>query len=390
MTKHNKKHLAVILMVSLLLGLISVPTATKAVSKPKLSSKTVTVVKGDEATVKILGVKKSNINDVSINVVDDDIADAVNETKTKLTVYGYESGSTTIKVIIDLKKKNAGKKKYVLKLNVIVRVQDSSIYTQPPVQTTAPVSDVNGKVKYISDRSVEYNTEYSEHRVFFSLKDASESRVTGSGKAVIKITNEDGAVVYTQTKVFSQQDFSSWTSALNGTRLMCCLHILDSEIEKGTAKKGSLTLEVTLDNGFHFDEYKMSIGELPLVEATSVVKIELPQVPMTLHDYSYDNTIRYSYQLTDIRYTAEKNYSGSTYTVHVYYSGKKTYDYRGSGQSSMCTIAGKLYKANTSTVVDSASGHTPSIDSNDSFENVDATFYNIPAGDYKLEVLSTN
>lgn len=82
--------------------------------------------------------------------------------------------------------------------------------------------------------------------------------------------------------------------------------------------------------------------------------------------------------------------SDGKWTVHLYFSGNKSFDIRGKGQSSSCEIGYKLYKAGLNTVVASGSAYTPAVDLNDSFSDVEETLYDIAPGKYRLEILSTN
>ena len=175
-----------------------------------------------------------------------------------------------------------GKKKFVC----TVTVKDKET---PKDETKDNTKDntSNDEIHYISDRSVEYNQAYQEHRVFFSFRASEQSdRIATSGNAGIKITNNDGTVVYDNVIPFSESDFSNWTSALQGTRYLCCIRIKDSDITPGTNSFGTLELSIQLTSGAKFDVHKMSLNYLP--EQTAVATVVPDQNPQEVYNKNFD------------------------------------------------------------------------------------------------------
>ena len=375
--KMVKKGLSLLLVMAVLFSVVSI-SCSNAKSKPRLSDTNVIIDCSNGIAyknVKILGIKKSTIKSVEFEC-SNEIADAYwsKYTPGRIQISGLFNGSSKVTATVHLKKSLNGKKKFKWIISV----------------TVINKADRNNLIMYISDRSVEYSSEYLEYRVFFSLMNSNKERKSTSGKATIIFTNDAGEKVYENTVAFSPADFSDWTAALTGTKLLCCIHIPLSQITPGKSNKGSVSLHVETDNGASFEESKHSVSNLPLISAETVVKIELPSTPCLLNDYDYNNKVRYSYSLQSIRYKVEKNSFDDLYKVTLYFSGNKTYDYRGTGQSSTCAIGYKLYKSGSNVVAESGTAYTPALNMSDSFEDTEETIYNLPAGDYKLEVLNTN
>ncbi|MBQ9976668.1 MAG: hypothetical protein IJP16_09155 [Clostridia bacterium] len=119
-------------------------------------------------------------------------------------------------------------------------------------------------------------------------------------------------------------------------------------------------------------------------EAEQGVKITLKNsLPTTISNYSYSNKLESTYRITDWSYT-----STST-SATVSFSGQKTYDINGSGQSRAVKIGWKLYDSE-GYVVDDGTAYGSSIKENEKFKNCDASLYSLEPGTYTIEIMSVN
>lgn len=119
-------------------------------------------------------------------------------------------------------------------------------------------------------------------------------------------------------------------------------------------------------------------------EAEQGVKITLKNsLPTTISNYSYSNKLESTYRITDWSYT-----STST-SATVSFSGQKTYDVNGSGQSRAVKIGWKLYDSE-GYVVDDGTAYGSSIKENEKFKNCDASLYSLEPGTYTIEIMSVN
>lgn len=107
-------------------------------------------------------------------------------------------------------------------------------------------------------------------------------------------------------------------------------------------------------------------------------------LPKTI-SYYRSNSIQSSCSVTDISFEV----SGDD--LYIYFTGKKTYDSRGSGQSDSCKIGWKLYDDNNN-VIASGTAYTLSIAVGEGFVKTKDTAYNCiePGGTYRLVILNVN
>lgn len=174
--------------------------------------------------------------------------------------------------------------------------------------TSQTKNDKADEVQYIGARSVDYEEETSQFRVFFHLADSNEIEIDASGTASISIQNDNGESVFNKEIPFTKDDFTSWTNAhWDESKYMACIYIPVSDITTGTIESGTLSLKVTLSNGVYFDKNDMKInGHLPLQET----KISLPSVPNTYKEFNYKNELKYEVEVKEISYKLGSCYDG--------------------------------------------------------------------------------
>ncbi|MBO5231413.1 MAG: hypothetical protein J6B88_02215 [Clostridia bacterium] len=161
-------------------------------------------------------------------------------------------------------------------------------------------------IQYISDREVEYDDTNKYHIVFFGLQDATDTYLSASGTASITITDETDTNLFKKDIPFTSNDFTDWTNQhWDSSRYLCGIYIKDSELQGSASSSGTLSLEVTLADGTHFEAKALNISDLPSIS----VKVNLPTIPATFKDMrysSYTSTV----QITKLEYKSEVNYDG--------------------------------------------------------------------------------
>ena len=137
-----------------------------------------------------------------------------------------------------------------------------------------------------------------------------------------------------------------------------------------------------------------SCGEMdPEVNETlSKCSLELPALPQAVSYYSYGNKLHSSVEVTAISYEFEYYRDGKV-TLTAKFSGTKTYDYRGPGQSDDVKIGWKLYDPNGN-VFRTGTFNSPNIAEGESFTSKeDDLIYNFEAtdpGKFKLVLSNVN
>lgn len=149
-----------------------------------------------------------------------------------------------------------------------------------------------------------------------------------------------------------------------------------------------------LEHNYKSDGTCYSCGqENPIVSQTlASCSLELPVLPKSVSYYSYSGKLYSTVNVTNVTYKFECDNDGKI-SLNLFFSGDKTYDYRGSGQSDSCKIGWKLYGPN-GTVVKSGTCYSPSVAIGESFadeeENAFYSFDNMKTGAYRLEISNVN
>lgn len=132
----------------------------------------------------------------------------------------------------------------------------------------------------------------------------------------------------------------------------------------------------------------------PIVEETiAQCSLEVPTLPNLISYYNYSGNEKYSsVNVTNITYKFDCNNDGEI-SLDVYFSGEKSYDKKGTGQSDACRIGWKLYGPDGA-VIKSGTFHSPSIAMGETFSNQEETVLyehdNGAPGTYRLEILNVN
>ncbi len=172
----------------------------------------------------------------------------------------------------------------------------------------------------------------------------------------------------------------------------------DQQITWSTTNSYSLSVSSTgkitaLKPGSGYVYAKSANGKTArcLVTVTkATVKIVLrDSLPTTLREYNYKNEVNTTWSVTDFRYSARYYEYRDQYTVDLYFSGTKVYDYRGSGQGAACSISWQLYDSD-GYVVDSGTCRSPSVRMGEKFRDAHDYIFDLSAGTYYLELHSTN
>ena len=108
-------------------------------------------------------------------------------------------------------------------------------------------------------------------------------------------------------------------------------------------------------------------------------------LPKTISYYTYTGSIQSSCSVTGVEFEV----SGDD--LYIYFTGRKTYDSRGSGQSDSCKIGWKLYDSNNNVIAD-GTAYTLSLAMGEGFVKTKTTAYNCitPGETYKLVILNVN
>lgn len=149
-----------------------------------------------------------------------------------------------------------------------------------------------------------------------------------------------------------------------------------------------------LEHSYYTSGKCIRCGAMDPVASNTLAKCSLsvPSLPKSVNYKSYSGKLYSTVNVTNITYKFEYEGDG-TVSLLVYFSGTKTYDYRGAGQSDRCKIGWKLYDANGN-VFNTGTFSSPSIAVGESFSNQEDdlifNFNDAAPGAYRLEILDVN
>ena len=232
---------------------------------------------------------------------------------------------------------------------------------------------LSNKVSYISSRSVSHNDTQKCFLIQFKLLDSNKIAMKCPTLVYVYIINEDGETVYDKVKAVTARDYRGE---------LATVVISDSAINGGMNRNGTIYYKVYSDY-FTFNTYDYNVyGDLPMKGVT----VELPRLPQTISYYSYSGKLYSSVKVTGISY--ELHYDDS---LLILFSGEKTYDYQGSGQSDSCKIGWKLYDSE-GYVVDDGTFYSTAVRQGEKFRNGECFAWDciVPGETYRLEILDVN
>lgn len=237
------------------------------------------------------------------------------------------------------------------------------------------------KVHWISERSIDNLEDENQFRLMFSLKDSNENWLKVPVIVTIKITNDNGELIYKATKVVKVSDYSGWTNGYGKQWTAAAVYIPYSDITPGTTSAGTISFEVYNDYvSFDTSTLKISSG-LPLKPTTII----MPILPETLYEYGYKDSITSSVKITDITYEVVGD------DLYIYFTGEKLYDKEGNRYSRSCKVGWKLYDSD-GYIIDSGTFYSPSIAVGEKFRNEKAYAWDVikPGETYRLEISSVD
>jgi len=240
------------------------------------------------------------------------------------------------------------------------------------------------QVQWIRERKIARNSTADGWDITFMLTRTNQDYdcIKVSCDVDVYVTNDDGQVVYEKTHKVKPTDFIR-----RGGNYVALIKIYDTDLTPGSNEDGTVAFKCYRTGFFSFNEYSYTVyGDLPLkTNVNLTVRTPLPKV---LAEYDYRGRTESLFTVTDISYKVKRIYDG-TYTMYLYFTGEKSYDENGSGQSASCKIGWKLYDEDGYTI-DSGTCYTANIAPGEKFRNAEEIIFDLYEGNYYLEILSTN
>jgi hypothetical protein len=275
-----------------------------------------------------------------------------------------DSGKITVKFVA------SGSVSYDIKDTSILRASWSGKWSNHKTTLNFTGLSTGSTIVTISN---DFNSEKIKIKVTVDMTKEVTGVSLNKSSATLSIGDDDLALTATITPSNATNKNLTWTSS--NTKVATV-----SKYGKVTpVSAGNAVITVTTEDGQYTAECSITV--------TSPVTITMPSVPQDFTNYtsSTAKTIKQKYTLSNVYYEVKASYDG-TYTVYLYFDGQKTYDYRGSGNSSTVSIGWKLYKDGI--VVDSGTAYSQSIAEGEKFAGAKDYVWNLSEGEYELKILS--
>ncbi len=260
--------------------------------------------------------------------------------------------------------------------------------TPTPTPTLKPFDEGDfaaREVEYLRYGTLDHGKDFFV--LSLTLRDKSYNPLKSNAKIDTYIVNDAGIEVYRKTHDISILNYDENNILL--------VRIPDSDISLGqisdgtNVDNGKLYYKVYYPGFFDFErKYVLIFGDLPYKSVVESCALSLPVVPSTISYYSYSGKLSSSTVITDTTFTFEETIGKDQVHLNLYFTGEKTYDSAGPGQSSSCKIGWKLLKDGY--VVKSGTHYTPSLAEGEKYLNSNEKIYYIEPGHYELKLMNVN
>lgn len=238
------------------------------------------------------------------------------------------------------------------------------------------------RVETLKGWSFQYNEGTKDYSLFFGLCDQNDKYLAADAEVSIRIEDEDGEIVYEDTKSITKNDFGSYTNQIAGERYLANVRIDEVDISAGTSSSGTVYFTVTDNKTFTFDECNCSASYcLPVKD----IQLSIDSLPVELQQKDYRGSIESKVSVTDVKYSVDNSLSSSSMTITLL--GEKTYGEKTGLNYDV--ISYKLYDSE-GYLVDSGNVYLGmSLSAGDKFRDDSLVIYNLTPGEtYTLQLLN--
>ena len=106
--------------------------------------------------------------------------------------------------------------------------------------------------------SFQYNSGTNDYSLFFGLLNEHDEYISAEVNVDIRIVNDRGEEVYSETQSVSKRDFGTYESQASGKQFLANIRISADDIRKGKSNNGTVYLTVYKDDTVRFDEVNCS------------------------------------------------------------------------------------------------------------------------------------
>ena len=238
------------------------------------------------------------------------------------------------------------------------------------------------RVSYLCDLEFLYYEKENAYVLRFGFENNNDQNIVVPANVAYTIKNQEGEVIYKEEQQISKKDYYEWSGILYGKKTLATIYIQPYSLPKSESKNGTVTVNISLDGYFRFDECTINTNELPTIPLEEICTVELPELPKKVKRTFVD--LIEEVIVEEIKYEFKESLGGVA--LYLYFTGEKTYDKYGEDNSDDCMIGWKLYDKN-GYVVDSGTAFTQTICVGEKFKDCREYVYNIEPGNYRLELM---
>lgn len=240
------------------------------------------------------------------------------------------------------------------------------------------------KVTSLGDYALTTQDNNTKYGLSFILNDQDGKSMSNSGHIEIKIVNNLGVTVYSNTHYFYKNDFQNIGSD-SDKKYQLTVSVDKKDIDIDFASAGTLYFKIS-GSEFNFEEKSTAITDLPSITVQS------PNTPLYVNTISF-NASSGSYGISHTVRIDSFSYEIDMFgNLSIYCSGEKTYDIKGSSSTYFCEMNWRLYDSDGN-LIDYGWDTVSGLRVGDKFKDhkINITTINITAGEsYRLEVFDSS
>jgi|GEM_PF-2259410 len=175
--------------------------------------------------------------------------------------------------------------------------ESTTTTTTTTKQTTTTTTTARAKrVTYLKQQNIMYDDVEEAFEIRFALFDDRDKAMSAPGTAKVKITDDDGNVVYDKTLRFSTNDFFYGTDISGQEHFLCRIYVPLADVGEGTNTIGTMSVTIS-GSDYSFESFSDKVYNIPQKKSALII----PETPIkfTYHcEYLY--TVKGT--ITDITY----------------------------------------------------------------------------------------
>ncbi len=209
--------------------------------------------------------------------------------------------------------------------------------TSKPKPTATPVPVISPD--YIGNRTTDYDSANERHRVFWSFSvGEGDNYIKADATIHIKIKNNNDEIVFKRDFNVTEKHYTTWTNNFwDSDRLLGCLYIKDTEIEKGTTDSGKIFISADAGTS-HFSEDSINISNLPIKD----FDITIPDLPCEVKEYDYKGKISKKGEIQDFEISVGYVRNDGKISANYNIKYKMTYNADGKNKTDYAHIGYKI------------------------------------------------